>query len=350
MELQRLEARVIGIAEAALAGRQIEDDRVELKASWPEAGHKTARQIAGHANASGGEPILWVIGLDERRRRLGDASGVEPADWWARIESWFDQQGPEVRFLVVNLGGGKQVSALQFTTDRAPYLVSTKDGGQVQREVPWRAGNSTRTAHRHEILRSLVAEATVPQLELIECEIELRQFLPQKASSHDYDEYGREISAGAFDLSCNMSMFLSASTPANLPEHRQELTVRAAATEPICMGPFDLTGPFRYTGYSPSGGRSREPAGAIDILGRSGVVVSGSGELTLHSRRTLDEAVGAKLRRARRLEVRLRLPVDRTNRASTLVTRLSYVTGAAEDPATRPEYEDWVVRARFASP
>jgi hypothetical protein len=61
METQILEARVIAIAQAALGGHQVEDDRVELKAEWPPAEHKTARQIAGHANASGGEPLLWII-------------------------------------------------------------------------------------------------------------------------------------------------------------------------------------------------------------------------------------------------------------------------------------------------
>jgi hypothetical protein len=44
----------------------IEDDRVELKADWPDA-EKAARRVAGHANASGGGSVLWIIGLDEQR-------------------------------------------------------------------------------------------------------------------------------------------------------------------------------------------------------------------------------------------------------------------------------------------
>ena len=37
-----------------------EDSRVELKADWIDP-QKTARRIAGHANALRGEPILWTL-------------------------------------------------------------------------------------------------------------------------------------------------------------------------------------------------------------------------------------------------------------------------------------------------
>lgn len=347
MELQRLEARVIEIADAVLAGRPIEDDRVELKTTWPEAAHKTARQMAGHANASGGEPILWVIGLNERGRALGDASDVEPANWWMGTRRWFDDVAPDLRTLAVAVRPGRQVVALQFTTDRAPYLVTTKDGGQVTREVPWREGNSTRTAHRHELLRSVIAEASVPRLELIECELVLSQFLPQNTEYEYRDDHGRPLEVGEYQLRCEMHMFLSASAPANLPEYRQELTVHSATAGQIDLGPFDLKGPFRYTGYSKTGGRTREPAGAILVLRRSGLMLEGSGEVSLWARRAIGQEEGAALRRARRLEARLRLPVDGTSRATTLTSRLAYVAGSAEDPASRPGYESWVVRARF---
>jgi hypothetical protein len=349
MDSQRLESRVLAIADAVLAGRPVEDDRVELKTVWPPAGHKTARQIAGHANASGGEPILWIIGLNEGGRAFGDVSDTEPADWWAATGRWFDDVSPELHTLVVAVRPGKHVMALQFSSERAPYLVATKDGGQVQREVPWRTGNSTRTAHRHEILRSVVAEATVPTLELIRCEVVLSEYVAKDDNGlHDYDDAaGNPLKPGAYELRCDMEMFLSANTPANLPEHRQNLVAEASTTGPITFGSFDLAGPFRYGGYSQSGGRTRQPAGAITILGRSGVVLNGSGELSLNARKPLDQETGVGLQRARRMELRLRMPVDRTERAATLTERLVFVVGSAEDPANRPEYERWVVRARF---
>ena len=43
-----------------------------------------ARKIAGHANAARGEPILWIIGLDEDDHQVTGASDVELADWWAQ--------------------------------------------------------------------------------------------------------------------------------------------------------------------------------------------------------------------------------------------------------------------------
>ena len=43
---------------------------VELKADWTDP-EKTARRIAGHANASRGNDILWLFGVDEKRGILG---------------------------------------------------------------------------------------------------------------------------------------------------------------------------------------------------------------------------------------------------------------------------------------
>lgn len=73
---QQVEIRVLDMCDAVVVGRNVEDDLVELKAVWPEAGRKVARQIAGHANAAGGAPILWVIGADERGRSLRSPKAV----------------------------------------------------------------------------------------------------------------------------------------------------------------------------------------------------------------------------------------------------------------------------------
>jgi hypothetical protein len=51
-----------------------------------------ARKIAGHANAARGEPILWIIGLDEDDHQVTGASDVELADWWAQATAAFDEQ------------------------------------------------------------------------------------------------------------------------------------------------------------------------------------------------------------------------------------------------------------------
>ncbi len=64
-----LEAWVLQLIELLDRGARVEDARVELKADWPEPA-RAARRIAGHANAAHGDPILWVIGVDEHRLGL----------------------------------------------------------------------------------------------------------------------------------------------------------------------------------------------------------------------------------------------------------------------------------------
>ena len=65
-----IENWVLEIIEQVESGQPNEDYRVELKAEWPDA-KKAARRIAGHANAAHGEPILWVIGVDEKKGAVG---------------------------------------------------------------------------------------------------------------------------------------------------------------------------------------------------------------------------------------------------------------------------------------
>lgn len=48
---EQVEAWVLSIVDRVRKKQRIEDDRVELKAEWPEIA-KAARRVAGHANAS----------------------------------------------------------------------------------------------------------------------------------------------------------------------------------------------------------------------------------------------------------------------------------------------------------
>jgi len=76
VDSRRLEERVLSIVELVLNGRTVEDDRVELKAEWPEDHYKAARHIAGLANASRGEDVLWIVGLDETTGVVDSLIGV----------------------------------------------------------------------------------------------------------------------------------------------------------------------------------------------------------------------------------------------------------------------------------
>jgi hypothetical protein len=337
METQQLEARVLGIADAVLDGRQVEDDRVELKAQWPAAERKTARQIAGHANASGGEPILWIIGLDEKAGTFGQTSGVEPSNWWGHVSRHFVEVAPELVTLRVPIAGGHDVIVLRFATDRAPYLVSVAGGGQVENEVPWREGNSTRTARRHEMIRSVVAEASVPTLELIGASVDIDEFVSDPRTG----EY-QGVAIGDIRVRAALDLFLSAQGDAYLPQHRQELSLRVGEAT-LNLSSFNFTGSYRFDGTTESGMRRRVPAGNVSVLGASGVEVTGPGDLRLRSETVFRRSEAEVLVGATEIALHLRLPVDRTDRATVLDCALSLNRSESEPPPP----DSWEGVSRF---
>lgn len=167
---QQLEMRVIEVVDLVLAGARVEDDLVECKGEWPDPKKRSAaRQLAGHANKAREEPILWIIGLDEKSHGLTSPSPVEFADWWASMSSCFDPPAPELEHhRVVSVGEHQTVTALRFLTDGSPYVI--KGGGQdgtLEREVPIRDGTRTRSARRDELLRLLVPAVGPPSAQLL---------------------------------------------------------------------------------------------------------------------------------------------------------------------------------------
>jgi hypothetical protein len=167
---QQLEARVIGLVDLVLAGGRIEDDLVECKRQWPDPQQRSSsRQLAGHANKARGEPILWIIGLDENSHALTQLDMVEVADWWAAVASRFDPPAPELEHhLIVHIGEGQAVTALRFLTDRSPYVIlGGGESGSLEREVPIRDGTRTRSARRDELLRLLIPAVAPPSAQLL---------------------------------------------------------------------------------------------------------------------------------------------------------------------------------------
>ena len=170
MRAHEIENWVLKIIEQVESGQPNEDYRVELKAEWPDA-KKAARRIAGHANAAYGEPILWVIGVDEKKGAVG-VNNEELANWSAQVRAEFDELAPEILGDLNVPVKGKTVVALLFDTDRAPYVVKNpvyrqRNGGPVQLEVPWREGRSTRSASRSDLLRILSPIQKNPSFELL---------------------------------------------------------------------------------------------------------------------------------------------------------------------------------------
>lgn len=143
----------------------IEDSQVELKSEWIEP-KKAARRLAGHANAARGEPILWVIGLDETRGVMG-ATADDLAKWWPAVKAEFDEMAPALTVNLVVPVDGKAVVALLFETDRFPYVVKNPAGGAIQFEIPWRDGTTTRTAKRSDLVRLVAPLQQMPDFEIL---------------------------------------------------------------------------------------------------------------------------------------------------------------------------------------
>lgn len=145
-----------------------EDSRVELKAEWIPA-DKAARRIAGHLNAAGGEDLLWLVGVDES----GGITEVAPEDfsgWWSSVLACFDGPLPSATEVVLEDGGS--FVAIGLSGPQRPYVVKNPKfgeagGGPVSLEVPWREMTSTRSARHLDLLRILVPQARLPEIEVL---------------------------------------------------------------------------------------------------------------------------------------------------------------------------------------
>jgi hypothetical protein len=178
MRKSELEAWVLSVLDRVASGQPNEDARVELKRDWPEA-KKAARRIAGHANAAGGDPILWIIGVDQTAGVTG-VNDLDVAGWFSQVKAEFNELAPDLSLdLNVPAAGGKTVVALLFDTDRAPFAVKNPaygltDGGPVQLEVPWREGTRIRSATRSDLLRLLSPLEVLPSVEVRQGELKMK--------------------------------------------------------------------------------------------------------------------------------------------------------------------------------
>jgi hypothetical protein len=178
MRRQQLELITIRAVEHVLNGQSNEDSLIEFKATWPET--TKVRQLAGHANSARSEEILWIIGVDEKNHTLTSPERQDPAQWWAQMCKRFDGLvAPEMMDLVVPIGESDAVTSLLFQTDRSPYVITVPSGGAVEREVPIRDGTRTRSATRHELLRLLAPAASLPDLTVLEAQLDVSERLHQ---------------------------------------------------------------------------------------------------------------------------------------------------------------------------
>ena len=146
-------------------GRGHEDSFMELKRQFPEP-QKAARRIAALCNSAHGADAIWIIGVDDSTGEVYELESTELQEWWPNVLKWFDEIAPDMAHIVVHLDNGKPVVGMFFTTDQAPYVVTVPAGGRVDREIPWRQGTITRSAHRREVMRMLAPAILQPRARL----------------------------------------------------------------------------------------------------------------------------------------------------------------------------------------
>ena len=221
MRRHEIESWALDIIDRARLKQPIEDSRVELKADWPTDRKKAARRIAAHANAARGEPILWIIGIDEGKGQVCGASASEFADWYSSVRSEFDELAPEPISLNIPVNA-VTVTALLFETDAAPFVVKNSEGGAVQREVPWREATGVRTATRAQLLRLLSPLQQLPLIEIVACRVTLSSW-----RAENRDEY----------LRCALKLALFLTQPSDqesvFPSHRSEVIFSIPNQEPL---------------------------------------------------------------------------------------------------------------------
>lgn len=165
LDIEEWAYRIVSRAEK---GQPLEDDLVELKANFPEP-REVARQLGGHANVARGEPILWLLGVDQSKGVV-DCQLRDMAAWRPALEAEFEGGAPAMQHLTL-AWNGKMFVALVFATDTAPYVVRNPKrnepaSGPFEFEVPWRDGR-TRSARRAELILMLRPISRLPSVEPI---------------------------------------------------------------------------------------------------------------------------------------------------------------------------------------
>jgi hypothetical protein len=223
--------------------------------------------VAGHANASGGGSVLWIIGLDEQRGVV-PFGGTDPAMWVQQLHTYFDGLGPSVQTLSVPTDG-RGVYALLFDTARRPFVVKNSahgnpGGGPVSLEVPWREGTAVRSARREDLIRLLVPALHLPTFEV----------LGVKASTSRVDA-SKEHPSKRLAWSVSVELYVTPRTSDRivLPAHRVSLELVNPGQRPLQMENIHLTPPYWV-------GSSGSRTDSHTIVGTSSeVIVSGPGRL-----------------------------------------------------------------------
>ncbi|WP_147471529.1 AlbA family DNA-binding domain-containing protein [Nocardia stercoris] len=301
----QIEARVIDIVNHVVAGEgKVEDDYVEAKAMWlpPD---KVARKIAAMANAARGEPVIWIVGLDEERHRVVQVDETDPADWWAAVQRGFAHEvSPDLITINVATDHGRVV-CLYFETDRAPYLVKTGSTGTATTEIPWRSGTRTRTATRSELLSLLRTSTSIPRLELIRPSAMC--FIQEAVQLS-----GEKKAVCSFSFKCLMFFDTDMNGSLLLPRHRWSCSLRASSGPEFNIEP-------KIADFSKSG-----RIGEFGVTARkSGLLVTGPDVVEFNGGVNISDVEFEAVSLSDWVEINIELPTSDSVRSAKIRERLT---------------------------
>jgi hypothetical protein len=247
MKFHEIEAWVLKVIERVNSGQPNEDSRVELKADWPLDMYKAARRIAGHANAARGEPIVWIIGVDQQKGVIG-VGQTELANWYQQIQSQFDEgMAPSMTDLNIPVSG-KTVVALFFETDRAPFVVKSANGsGPIHREVPWREGTSIRSANRADLIRLLSPIQRLPEIEILGCELSIQ---PSSTVVATKGRLLNDTKPWNLELTVDLYIVPKCEDRIVIPFHRCQIWIEVLDIIPRTYLNLSSPKPKKYIGYT----------------------------------------------------------------------------------------------------
>lgn len=165
MKRIELESRIYSVVRSVTESTiRPEDTLLELKRGWPTPPGADACQLAAHLNASMGQPALWIFGVDENTSATTGVDAALMDSCIAGFRAKMDGVLATEMTGVVDIDG-KPVVGILWRSDSVPYVA--KLSAVHERDVPWRDGTTTRSAHREELVSILAPLASRLDLEVL---------------------------------------------------------------------------------------------------------------------------------------------------------------------------------------
>lgn len=269
MKRPEAEYWALQVIERVVRHEPVEDDLVELKADWPSDYAGAARRIAAHANGARMQPILWLIGVDEKAGLVKGATAVDPATWFGRIVAEFvEGWAPDISIYSFP-HTGRTVVALIFRTEGAPYVVRAPN---ERFEVPWRGSTQTRSARRSELISILYPASRTPSVDVLDARVMYRVTVSTKVrASHPF----------IYSWQAQLELYVTPRDSERLvfPFHRMQAyattTDRRVAAE--------------FTNFA--AGADDSKGSPMTYATKHEVIVGGPGRISMHMENTVEEAL-----------------------------------------------------------